>query len=110
MKSAGMLPDKYPGSVIMGSVAQDVEPSFKILVVSHDRLCFVIQSRFCRSGRPRKMKPEKLRVVLEERNPVLSDDEGILSELLLVAECVSATVLTSSLCIFAGYLESPALR
>ncbi|CAK9108266.1 unnamed protein product [Durusdinium trenchii] len=36
----------------------------------------MLPDKFCRSGRPRKMKPEKLRVVLEERNPVLSDDEG----------------------------------
>ena len=38
---------------------------------------FRAKPRFCRSGRPRKMEPEKLRVVLEEEARSLSDDDGI---------------------------------
>ena len=93
MKSAGMLPDKSLGGkgefrficfLGLGGVVREWL-SWSACLRSPDvapMLCLFfmgwLNPRFCRSGRPRKLQPEKLTVVLEDQSRCVSDDEGIL--------------------------------
>lgn len=82
IKSAGMLPDKPLGKVIMYGEERINEVQLSKLPGFQTELIVDLMLRFCRSGRPRKMstQTEKLTIVLQDDNPTVSGDECILEK------------------------------